>query len=282
MGELFDRQVQLQMATVVVTGLRVQFKIEKNDQATPSHASITVWNLARKTRDTLSRMDVPVILMAGYGKDIEQIFYGDIAPLGISVVRNGPDWLTTFKAGDGLKCYQTDRIQMAFPANMSVKDAIGQILQQVRSADVSKTIASLKKQAVVGNFQQLLNSSVASGRAMDEANRLANSIGMKAIIIDGEVKLVKQYETSANGEESAEIIPYLTPQTGLIGSPEAMGAKKFIKFKCLLRPWIRPTKRVKVAWSIHPDGMLIHAARVTHTGDTRGQEWYTEVEGVAL
>jgi hypothetical protein len=282
MGDLFDRRAQLQMGTIVVTGLRIQFKVEKHDTTVPSTATITVWNLARTTRDKIAASSQPVILAAGYGEDIDQLFNGDVPDYGISVSRNGPDWLTTFKVGDGLRCYQTDRVQIPLPANMRVQDALAEVLKQIKSADSTKAIASLQKMNIQSQFQQLLNHSVASGRVMDEANRIAHSVGMKVNIVDGQVEVTKLTEDSPNGAEPEDLVPFLSPETGLISAPEATGKKKFIKFKCLLRPWIRPMRRVKVSWSVRPKGLFVRAKRVTHTGDTRGQEWYTEVEGEAL
>lgn len=277
MSELFNRQATVQMGTVFVDGLRVQFKVEKQDQVVPSHAEVTVWNLARETRAKMVGQTVPLVLSAGYEGGVEQLFNGDVMPLGVSVSRNGPDWLTTFKVGDGLLSYQTDRVQIPIAANTSITDALKQTLGALKNIDVKKTISDLVsgKVTVEGTFQQFTKGSAVSGRAIDEANRLANAIGYKLSVTDGQLEMRKF------GAFAAEFVPDLSPETGLIGSPEVT-KERFIKFRALLRPKIKPGRRVRVTSASHPTGLYIVARRVTHVGDTRGQEWYTDVEGQAL
>jgi hypothetical protein len=283
MGELFNRACTVQMGTVLVSGLRTQFKIEKTEQVTPSSAEITVWNLKRATRARMIQQSVPLVLMAGYGKDLGLLFNGDVAPSGIGVMRSGPDWLTTFKVADGLLSYQTDRVQISIPRNQTVQQVLTQALQQFRNLNVQQTLANLRSGAtpIAGTFQQFLNGSAVSGRGLDEVQRICKSVGLRCTVVDGQLEIFPDTPTSQSGAYPGETIPDLTPQTGLIGSPEPT-KNAFIKFRCLLRPEIKPLRRVRVVWSVHPEGLYVRAAKVTHLGDTRGQEWYTDVEGTAL
>jgi hypothetical protein len=272
------------MGAIQVSGLRVQFKIENSDQNHPNGASITVWNLSRKTRAAMVLLPVPLILKAGYGSDIEQIFYGDVATNGISVVRNGPDWLTTFKVGDGLKGYRTERCQVPFPKNMNFKDALLGIIGQMTSVDTKKIAADLAsgKFTPQNAFQQIVGGGAASGRTMDELNRVARSGGFKAQVTDGALELLPLADTPATRTQwPTDFVPDLGPKSGLIGSPEAV-KDGFTKLRCLLRPKIKPGRQIHVKWSVQPLGLWIRVARVTHTGDTRGLEWYTDVEGKTM
>ena len=297
MGELFNRQCIVQMGTVLVNGLRVQFKIDKHDAAVPSSAEISVWNLARETRArivaqselTVMRNNknfpggIPVILMAGYGTDLSQLFNGDIMPYGLSIVRSGPDWLTKFKVGDGMLSYQTDRVQASVPKGSSIKQIILQLLKCFHGVDTKKVFVDIMsgKIPLTGAFQQLFNAGALSGRAMDEMNRLLARQGLKCTVVDGSLEFTPLDPAAKSLAWPADLIPDLTPRTGLIGSPEA-AKDKFIKFRCLLRPAIKPNRMVRVVWSEHPAGLYIRAQKITHTGDTRGQEWYTDVEGKAV
>ena len=281
---LFDRQCTVQMGTVKVDKLRVQFKIEKQETELPGTAEIKVWNLSRDTRNKMvSQGIVPVILMAGYAGNLGLLFNGDILPSGIGVERSGPDWITEFKVGDGLLSHQTDRIQMPFSKGTAIKDVLAGIIGQFKGIDTKQALADLKsgKIPLGGMQQQLQNGTVASGRSIDELKKWCKTQGIACTVVDGHLELAPDSETSTGGAWPQELVPDLTPKTGLIGSPEPT-KDRFVKLKCLLRPEIKPNRRIKVSWSIHPMGLFVRALKVTHTGDTRGQEWYTEVEGRAL
>lgn len=286
MNELFNRACTIAMGPIEITGLRTQFKIERSDTKTIAHAEITVWNLSRETRNNMAKLPVPVTLKAGYGFDLEQIFSGDIAPTGISVTRSGPDWLTTFKVGDGLKCHQTERVQLPLPQGMPVQQALIQAIGMLQNVDTKKVLAALSGNTITleGAFQQIVGGSALSGRALDEIDRLARSAKKKVVIVDGELQLQPTDDSIAavsGTQYPTDFVPELTPQTGLIGSPEAV-KDDFTKFRCLLRPKIKPGLPVHVVWSIQPLGIWLRAKRVTHIGDTRGQEWYTDVEGTTI
>jgi len=78
----------------------------------------------------------------------------------------------------------------------------------------------------------------------------------------------------------------LTPDTGLIGSPERSddieetqsGERKRLgwRVKSLLNPQIRPGDRLQIK-SAEVDGVF-RAENVNHFGDTEGGDWYTEAE----
>ena len=57
MPELFDRQVSLQLDTVVADQLRVVFKIEKDTKPEPNKAEISVYNLNDESRAKVEKKD---------------------------------------------------------------------------------------------------------------------------------------------------------------------------------------------------------------------------------
>ena len=284
MNELFNRQCQVQMGAILVSGLRVQFKIEKKAHKIPAKADISVWNLSRHTRAAMTALPVPLILQAGYGARLQQLFNGDVAQSGISVVRNGPDFLTTFKVGDGLRCFQTERCQIPVPQNANIKDVATQLLGMLKGVDAKKAIAQITSGEIAmdGPFQQLVGGSAVSGMSIEEIDRILKPTGKKVVITDGVVEIMPLGDSPLTAAEfPQDLIPDLEPTTGLIGSPEAV-KDKFTKLRCLLRPEIKPGRKFRVVWSKHPEGLFLRAENVTHTGDTRGQEWYTDVEAKAL
>jgi hypothetical protein len=105
---------------------------------------------------------------------------------------------------------------------------------------------------------------------MPELQKLGASIGYDVHIHDGKLEMIKR-----KGYVS-ELVPYLTAKTGLIGSPEP-GKDGVLKFKSLLQPKIKIFRRVKIEAESVKGTYIIK--KITHTGDTHGQEWYTECEG---
>jgi hypothetical protein len=84
----------------------------------------------------------------------------------------------------------------------------------------------------------------------------------------------------------------VSPKNGLIGVPEQ--TQEGVTFRTLLDPRIKLMTMVKIDNSyirqmrqeigqypalLDQDGQY-QAYKVCHIGDTRGQEWYTEVEGI--
>lgn len=85
----------------------------------------------------------------------------------------------------------------------------------------------------------------------------------------------------------------LSPESGLIRTPEQ--TDNGVKAKCLLNPLLNLNKMVYidnalVKEQVHSVGQYYPRLRgngvyriltLTHTGDTRGNDWYTEFTGIA-
>jgi hypothetical protein len=285
MTELFNRRAVLQMGTVQVDGLRIAFKVEKTGEVEPNKGEIQVYNLSKDTRSRfISQADfvgpqrnTPVILQAGYGDDIEQIFNGDILPSGITTKRAGPDWITTFRLGDGATGYQTDRVQLSLAKGAKFKDALLGILDTM-TGDVKNVVNKVRSgeiKDVSGLLTEFSNGVVLSGRSMDEFNKLVGSTGYQCSWQDGKLEVV------AKGKFIDETVPSLGSDSGLIGSPEP-GKEGLTKFRCFLRPKIKVYRRVQVISAAQPQGGYYLIAKVAHLGDTGGGDWFTDCEGRPL
>jgi len=284
MTELFNRRATLQMGTILVDGLRIAFKIEKDGQQEPNKAEISVYNLSKDTRskfvqapDFVGPVRVPVILQAGYGLDIQEIFNGDLLPSGISTKRQGNDWITTFRLGDGAESYQTSRIQLSMGKGTKWRDAVLEVIKTLKG-DVRSIVNKLMSgeiKDVSGLLTEFSNGVVLSGRSMDELNKLMGSAGYQCSWQDGKLEVV------AKGKFIDETVPSLGPDSGLIGSPEP-GKEGLTKFRCFLRPKIKVYRRVQVISAAQPQGGYYLIAKVAHLGDTGGGDWFTDCEGRPL
>ena len=299
--ELFDRRAIVQMDTIKVTGLRVAFNIEKDAEPEPNPAEISVWNMAKKTRTKMLDRTIPLILQAGYVDNIEQIFIGDIRPNGVSTVRDGGDWITTFKAGDGDNAHKA-RIQESFAKGAKPKDVLKKIMEKVEehlsgnkslAAKLADKVADAIKAGKQGGIDAVLSEffggTTVSGSAVKEVERLLKGFGYGYSIQDGHQQVVE------DGSYTDDDPVLLTPDTGLIGTPEpgsdleiknAVGkvirTRKITKFRSLLQPRLKPLHRAKIKTPVSKyDGIYV-INKVNFNGDTHGQNWYADCEGWPL
>ena len=106
-------------------------------------------------------------------------------------------------------------------------------------------------------------------------------------IEDGQLNTYRLQDVPAN---EAMVV---TPQTGLIGMPSQ--TQYGVDFKMLLNPAVKLQTMIKIQGSevnettVTPgeqqtpldDEWIYQAIEVTHRGDTRGNDWYTEVVGIS-
>lgn len=268
---------RLTMGTTQVQRLRIQFKIERTDEPSPDTAEISVWNLAETTREALTASRaVPLRLEAGYGT-LQLLFLGDIAANGVTIARKGPDWITTFKAGDGLNAHRTNRVQHSIPKGQPISAAITGLLQKVTGVDITNAIAQVNAGLPgIATARPVYNGTVLHGSALQELNRFVRAFGYRVLVVHGKLEFHQITGTYSDGT-----VPSLSPASGLLGAP-VITQDGFLQFRCFLRPEIAPKRQVQVIWSQAPAGLFVVAKKITHTGDNRGQEWYTEIEGNKL
>jgi hypothetical protein len=221
-----------------------------------------------------------LILEAGYRETSGLIFCGDKA--WVSHQRQGTEWVTTIEAADGLGAlnYQlsesfaedTDLLTVARALLERVGIQAGQIARGSADPEIALALEAVtlpKGWAVSGRFRE----------AMLEVARLA---GLQFSIQDCEVRfsLPRKPETPEQG-------PFLSPQSGLIGSPQRVRDPKrpsalIVRGASLLMPTLVPGRRMRLQ-SDTASG-IYKLAEVAHNGDTHGGSgaWATTWEAVAV
>lgn len=252
---------------LAVEGLRVAFKVTKDDTPTPNNIEVQVYNLSATSRARFEERGARVIILAGYDGDVAQLASGDIRH-GQSL-KQGVDWVTKVEAGDGERALKHARVSGSWRPGTAVADVITSTAGKL-GLDSNGVAGKLGK--AVGSF---LSGYVQHGRASDELSKLLTPFGMSYSVQDGRVEVLSP------DDAVSELGPLISPDTGLVGTPEMgtpakKGAKQVLKVKMLLQPRLRPGQRF-VLQSSTLNGTF-KAAKVTHTGDTFGNEWYTEVE----
>lgn len=290
-GQLFDRLARLtivlppgssfsdtdpgQTALILDTsggaGLRIVFKVTKTIGKQPNTAEIDVYNLAPETRGKLQQKGVRLILEAGYkATGYALVFVGDVRT--VDHDREHADWRTRFKCGDGERSFRYARASESFAAGATVGDVVRYCVAQLGLA-LGNSAAQAAKLSTV-----LSHGWTSHGTASTELDRILRAVGYRYSIQDGQVQIL------APGESVAQTIPDLSPDTGLIGSPQMGSSDKkgkppTLKFKALLMPQARPGGRVRVT-SERYRGVIFQTQKVEHTGDTHGDAWDTNYESV--
>lgn len=252
-------------------GLRVAFKIEKSDGKEPNNSEITLTNLSPDTRGRLQKKGVKVTVEAGYdATGVSRIFRGDVRS--IDHVRNGSDWDTKIKCGDGERAWRFARVHESFAANTGAGDVLDYL------ANASGLQIGNSPSVVANLTTRYGHGYVVSGKWKDEMDKLVRSIGYTWSVQDETLQVLLP------GQASTAAVPFVSPDSGLIGSPEfgtpeKKGKPALVKFKSLLIPTL-PGARVHLK-SERYDGN-VRVKKVSFEGDTHGGAWYTTFQGTLL
>lgn len=251
-------------------GMRVQFKIKKTREKEPSPAEVIISNLSATRRQSLQTKGVKLLLEAGYeATGLFRVFAGDVRT--VDHTRDGPTWLTHLKCGDGERAFRYARASESFAPGVTAAEVLRYLGKQLGLDDGN--VASEAKQ-IDARFD---SGYVVFGSAQQAIDRLLGSLGFGWYVSDGALYVLKTGD-ALDGIQ----VPDITPDTGLIGSPEMGSPEKkgqpaLLKFKALLTP-VRPGGKVKLK-SERYDGLVV-VKKCEHAGDTHGGEWYTTIEGV--
>lgn len=264
------------LSATVVTDLRVAFEMEKEHKISelgevsrpaPNRATIRVWNLSADTRASLEYRPTYVRLEAGYDGTTRRLFEGDL--LYCNSVREGVDWITELQVVEGMRAAKEARVNRSYKGGVSARTAVKEIakamgLQPPRNDEMTALVT------------QYVNGLSLYGNAATELTRILAPHGISWSIQDG--RLIFLRDSDVRPGQYVEV----KQDGGLVGSPsfgtpEKPGRRPVLTATSLLNPGIVPGGRVKVT-SLTANG-IFRVERVTHSGDSFGDEWFTTFEG---
>lgn len=277
---LFGRACAVTVGSLRITGLRIQFKIEKTLQRDPNKLDLTITNLSADTRRQVQffvemsdkerkKRGLPeamITIEAGYKSETRIIFVGDVR--WISHVRQGASWETKIHAGDGEKAQQQARVNQSHAPGTPLAAVVGGLAKKITPilpASVQKILAG----GLPGGFDSFANGISLHGPAASHLDSLLKTAGYTWSMQDG----VLQFQKVDKATDDVAVV--LGPESGLIGSPE-FGEKGVLKAKSLLQPDLKPGRKVSLQSSSATG--VFKVEHVVHSGDTHGQDWYSEVE----
>ena len=279
-----------------VSNLGCTFKIEKVAMQIANYAEIVIYNLSAGTEAEIIKEGDRVIVEAGYQgfitvnpdgtqsetpstKQYGKVFDGLI----IQALRDKEDnvnYKLSLVCMDGDDFLANNIIKMSIASGQNQRQIVEQI---VSNADTPSEIGKISPDL---NTQNLPRGKVFFGTPKQYLKSIANDNNAQFWVDDGQVYIAKATDIP-DGEALV-----LTPQTGLIGVPQqtADGAS----FKCLINPAIRLKSMIKIDNSLirqmkqtvgqlptilDKDGQY-QVYKLTIIGDTRGNDWYKECEGI--
>jgi hypothetical protein len=252
---------------VIIRDMRVQFNVEKNIGSEPNKCDITVTNLARTTSTFLTTKPLRVQLAAGHDNVARYLFVGDLRDG--RIVEQNTEVDAQLQLGDGDRAFRFGHVNRSYKRGTSVLTALrdaasGMGVQLPRNVERD---AQLRKQFSSGVSLY--------GNAGDELTRLLAPYGYKWSIQNGSLQILADNEAR---EDRAWLID---DHAGLIGSPEwstptKTGETPKLTVHCALFPELTPGGKVQVA-SERVNG-IFRIEKVTHAGDTDGEEWSTAIE----
>ncbi len=284
---LRGRQARVRIGDVDVTGLRVAFRVEKTYRARPSSVEVKVWNLSDATRRAIEQASqlraqslapgvgyvrprrlVFVALDAGYDAGTFRLFFGDVRHMVTTV--EAPDIVTTISGGSGELSFHFARVNRSFAPGTTVEAVLNHAASalgvDLGNAPEMFRGAQLRGQSV------FRDGTVLSGNAARQLDALCTAAGFEWSVVDNRLQVLNI------GGAVGESIVLLSPETGLIGSPQRDdSALRIVRGKCFLMPDVAPGRRVHVRSKFVDE--VIRVRKANFVGDTYGQDWSIEFEG---
>jgi hypothetical protein len=233
-------------------------------------------------RNNLRDKDVNIELYTGwfFSDEKELLFKGETNRVISSKIDT--DIVTTLNCIDGKK------IKDSYTA-FSFKDKINmkEIVKKLKDVLLEKAEITIKDEK---KLSELLNKNYENGfsfegTAQELADSLVKKIGGKWNVINKELVVQEIYPSFSNN-----FVYVLNPQTGLIGMPADLSDGKEQtttaankrptgwKLKSLLNPKLTPGSWVKLESEVMNISNFFLIDKAVHTGDTNGDEWFTELE----
>lgn len=264
---LLGRRCRVQVDTLVIEGLDVEFVIEL-DAKNLGKAEIKVYNLNSEHRKQLENSKtVEVELQAGYvDQALDRLFLGTLRD--VFSMHADQDWITTLRTGDGDKAGEV-RINRSYTKGTKYsqlwKDVVQALKEKIKPGNALKAFSSGE---FLEGIDEVLHSEVLQGDAMKELRRLATKAGLEFSIQDNEFVVVP----IGQPVQASAIV--LSPDTGLVGSPKK-APKGELKARSLIIPGLRPRRQVEIRSDLVRGVYVVQ--KVKYTGDTAGQDWYADL-----
>ncbi|MFG1302728.1 hypothetical protein V5F34_01120 [Xanthobacter autotrophicus] len=267
--------------------MRIRFAVKKAEVGYPEQADITITNLATATATKIRNEYKEVYLEAGYEGSSSEIFRGEIVQVRGPGRENPTDTYLNIQAAASQRAHSYAMVNKTLASGHTFKDQVDACLEALKPYGVT-----------AGHITDLGNVKMPRGRAMfgmarNQLRAICGSIGASWFISGGKLNIVKYNETLPGNAV------VLNSDTGMIGMP--VQTIEGVEVRCLLNPKLKIDGLIKIDEGsiqrsklsittdesyevqktfleqvIATDG-LYKILFLTHIGDTRGTEYYSEI-----
>lgn len=269
-----------------VSDLRITFEVRYAREIS-NYSTLHIYNLNQETEKRIISEGDRVIIEAGYeseGDDKPQrygkIFDGQVVYPTRSK-ENNTDYVLTLLCIDGNNLLDKNFISRSLNRGLNQR----QLLQAVCDGGRVKIPIDYASQGL--SSQQLPRGRVIFGECKDCIADIARGNAAGYYIMDGKLHVTKMTDT-VTGEALVT-----SPTTGLIGMPTQ--TQYGASFRMLMNPAVKLGTMIQIKnsemneYQAQPgqvatpmdDDWIYQAIEVVHTGDTRGNDWYTNVTGIS-
>lgn len=262
-----------------ISQLRCKFEIVKSYTRYNNVSSVSIYNLNPNDENTLIKEGQRIVIEAGYnGSQYGKIFDGNV----IQPVRSkegNTDYVLKLLSMDSDRYLTYGLIGVSLVAQQSMRDAI----------DTLSRRSSVVTQEGFISEQQIMypRGKVMFGKSTYYLDQISKTMNAAFYPTDGTINIVKASDLPSN------TILDLGPESGLVGNPTQ--TTYGISFSCLLNPRIDINALVHIdnskinnaeysqgtpVYSLDSEG-IYRVVKLTHSGDTRGDDWVTRVEAIS-
>lgn len=274
-GPILDRILTVSAGPAGAPGLtwkyplHIKAKMELTSTAAPSKAEIEISNLGQNSISLLEGKGIEVIVSAGTGA-AGVVFKGELLAKDVKHKREGADWITTITPRDGGRKWLDSWYFGSLPAGSTwgaiLSDAIAALGLPLGFLGPNFPAAQVRQAPwICAEPARYAISSICDGLP-----------GCFWFIDSGKVIVLGPSDTWTPIR-----VPLISPETGMIGSPEREGAGSAaagsVKAKCLYLPELRPGMPY-VLKSRHISGGY-RATKALGEIDSYGQIWQSAITG---
>ncbi len=271
---------------------KCKFYIERGDMQTPNSADVTIYNLSNQTAQRINSPEfTQLVIQGGYEGNFGLLFRGEVKQVRLGR-EDAKDSYVAITAADGDSAYNYSVTALSLRAGQAAPQNV-----------VEQLVAHMG--LPIDYVPQLSTNSLPRGQVYfgltrDCLRKFARDNDCVWSIQDGKFLMVPQ--TAYRPGE----IPLISPQTGLIGVPEQ--TPNGLQIRTLLNPSLKigqciqlegPINRLRFGLDLNSQGGpnsnlvqsetvaktnaagLYYVLRVDHHGDTRGNEYYSDLTCLA-
>lgn len=286
MANFFNRKAKLVVGSPDAGGLeiielRISFNVELSLVGFPSTATIQVYNLNKSNRNKIREEFTKIFLYAGYEENVSLIFSGDL--INVTHEKQGPDWITNLFCGDAMKSINNSTVSKTLPPGQTTESIFNELVNEMEG--VTKGVTEGLKDCITKK-RSLLRGLVLSGNVKDWLDKLSENCGFDYSINNDVI------ETTVKDKPlSDDPIIEIRQDNGMIGSPEL--TEIGVKVKSLMIPQLKLGRQIEVksiSAKINVGNLVFRkipatigegiyrADKIQHIGDTRGNDWFTNIE----